>query len=381
MLAASIGIGATAAQAAEFIGSQKCMRCHKDEHASWQKSLHAKMVLPAKEGMLKDAAEAWAKDSKGTVGPTKGNVTGEAAKMDDVVYIVGTNWKQRYLVKDPTTGGHQFMDKQWNRMTKQWEGYGQKNTWETQCATCHTTGYKLTAYDAANPKAQKWAYAEPNIGCEACHGPGEKHAKSKKAADIFTFTGKSKAEQTKVCGYCHIRLENEQFKTAQGNPSEHFPAPKVGDSYLPGDDWTKWYTDHVVIPVVNPKFGPDREYEGDLKGMFKTDEQSKKSGIYDAGKHHQQYQEYIQSSHFKKDVTSCSDCHSSHAAEGKAMIVPANTCAKSGCHDASYTVEKYMPGTGQTATGLFVRTHTFNKDQARPKALTATGEPEFLNKK
>ena len=59
------------------------------------------------------------------------------------------------------------------------------------------------------------------------------------------------------------------------------------------------------------------------------------------------------------------------------MIVPANTCKN--CHDASYTVEKYMPGTGQTAAGLFIRTHTFNKDQARPKALTATGEPVFQN--
>jgi hypothetical protein len=34
-------------------------------------------------------------------GPTKGNIDGQAYKMDDVVFIVGTKWKQRYLVKNP----------------------------------------------------------------------------------------------------------------------------------------------------------------------------------------------------------------------------------------------------------------------------------------
>jgi len=37
----------------------------------------------------------------------------------------------------------------------------------------------------------------------------------------------------KACGYCHIRLENEKFKTAQGNPAKHFPPPRVGDSFKP----------------------------------------------------------------------------------------------------------------------------------------------------
>jgi len=60
------------------------------------------------------------------------------------------------------------------------------------------------------------------------------------------------------------------------------------------------------------------------------------------------------------------------------LIVAKDTCK--GCHDASFTVEKFMPGTGQTATGLFVRTHTFNKDQARPTVPTAKGEPVYFKK-
>jgi len=92
-----------------------------------------------------------------------------------VQLVVGSYWKQRYLVKNPSTGNLQFMDKQWNRVHKQWENCGQKNDWETQCATCHATGYRLLAYDPANPAAQKVAMVEHNIGCESSHGPGAKH--------------------------------------------------------------------------------------------------------------------------------------------------------------------------------------------------------------
>jgi hypothetical protein len=60
------------------------------------------------------------------------------------------------------------------------------------------------------------------------------------------------------------------------------------------------------------------------------------------------------------------------------MKDPKASCA--GCHDASYTPDKYMPGTGKTADNLFVRSHTFNKNQGRTGGPTATGEPEY-NKK
>ena len=61
------------------------------------------------------------------------------------------------------------------------------------------------------------------------------------------------------------------------------------------------------------------------------------------------------------------------------MIVAKNACAK--CHDATFTVEKYMPGSGSTAAGLTVRTHTFNKAQTRSTSgVVAQGEPEYFKK-
>jgi hypothetical protein len=372
-LGAATIMGAAAAADPEFAGSEKCGTCHQDAYKTWKQSNHAKMVRPKDEGILKDVVEQWDKG-----GPTKVNLTGAPAKLDDVVYVVGSKWKQRFLVKNAATGGHLFLDKQWNRIVKRWEGYGNKNDWGTNCGTCHSTGFRLTSYDEKNPAAQKWSMSEFNVGCEGCHGAGAKHVKSMKKADIYVFAGKPKAEQTRVCGYCHIRAENDKFLTPQGNASEHMPHPEVGKTWHPSEDWTKWYPEHVVIPGVQPEDKIDAVYKGDLGGMFKLDEISKQHGFFDGGKHHQQYQEFLQSKHYTKNVTSCSDCHSAHAGK-KPMIVAKDTCKQ--CHDASYTVEKYMPGTGQTVNDLFVRTHTFNKNQSRPAQTTASGEPEYYNKK
>jgi hypothetical protein len=51
--------------------------------------------------------------------------------------VVGTRWKQRFLVKNPATGHYQFLDKQWNSYTGVWEGYANKDDWDAGCANCH----------------------------------------------------------------------------------------------------------------------------------------------------------------------------------------------------------------------------------------------------
>ena len=128
-----------------------------------------------------------------------------------------------------------------------------------------------------------------------------------------------------------------------------------------------------------------KQYAGDLKGMFKVEEaalpqsppgpvqsaslQKKEdqlgdhgrgNGVYEEAKHHQQYQGFVQSAHFQKEVVSCIGCHSPHSGKGKPMKDARASCQS--CHDPSFTVDKYMPNTGQTAQGLFVRSHTFNKN-------------------
>ena len=368
-----------AASKATFVGSDKCGSCHVDEYKTWKSSLHAKMIRTPREALLKDAGDNWAKDAKGNAGPTKGNIDGKAATMNDIVYVVGSHWKQRYLVKNPATGNLQFMDKQWNTVHKQWEPYGQKNDWETQCATCHATGYRLTSYDPKNPATQKVAMSEHNTGCESCHGPGSDHAANLGKRPMFNPAKASKEQSSLVCGYCHVRKENYNFKTAQDHPREDQPHRVVGESYKAGqDDWRTWYPDKMLIPGVLPGQPLSKNYPNtDLNNAFFTDDKSQKWGSHDGRKHHQEYQDYVQSSHYKNNLLSCSDCHSPHAVKGKAAIEPMKTCA--GCHGNTYDPNKIMPGLASTAQNLFVRSHTFNKNQDRQGGPTKTGmgEPAY----
>lgn len=360
-----------------FVGSEKCKSCHAEEYKSWKGTFHAKMVQSRKGGILRDAVEKWQTDGTNP-GPTKGNVTGAPFKLDDVQYVLGSKWKQRYLVKNDQTGNLQFMDKQFNRLSGKWENYGQKNDWNAQCATCHTTGYRITAYDDKAKKTIRSEFVELNVGCEACHGPGAKHVSAKKTEKkktIFNPANVDAQAQSKVCGYCHIRVETEKWHTAQGNPREDMPAPRLGESYIAGEDWTKW--EGIIMPGLQPDQPFTKEYSGDFKGMFKVDEHSKANGIYEEGKHHQQYQGFIQSAHYKNGSMSCITCHSPHAGKGKLRKVPKDACKS--CHpNGEYTVEKHMPNTGQTAGGLFVRTHTFGKNP-RPsgKGAADMGPPNY----
>ncbi|HEX4886237.1 MAG TPA: multiheme c-type cytochrome [Casimicrobiaceae bacterium] len=380
-LAGLLVAGGTAAQTRgtmfgvenRFIGSDTCGACHQEALGTWKDTYHAKMVRTPREGLLKDALDNWAKDAKGNAGPTKANISGAPAKLDDVVYVVGSKWKQRYLVPNPQTGNHQFLDKQWNRASGTWEPYGQKNDWETQCSTCHATGYRAVSVGEKNA-ILKASMSEKNIGCEACHGPGLRHANSRNKADIFNPRNASKAEADKVCGYCHIRGENEFWRTAQGNAAEQLPHPVAGESYKAGsDDWTTWYPDKYLLPGVHADDAIGKNYPNtDLNNAFYIDDAAQKSGYFEALKHHQQYQEHLQSKHAKAGLLSCIDCHSSHGVQGK-QTVAAQTCTS--CHGASMDAKKMMPGLAQTAGGLMMRSHAFNPNPRAPRGTTADQLP------
>jgi hypothetical protein len=169
--------------ASDFAESEKCATCHAAEFRTWRDTYHAKMVRTPHDGLLKEAADNWARDSKGNPGPRKGNIDGRSYALGDVQWVIGSKWKQRYLVKNHATGNHQFLDKQWNRYSGTWEPYGQKDDWETPCSTCHAAGERITAKHPQNTEAATVAMPQKNADCEACHGPGANHAASRSRAD------------------------------------------------------------------------------------------------------------------------------------------------------------------------------------------------------
>src|SRR6266545_3810008 len=80
---------------AAFVGSERCGACHTEQYKTWKTTLHANMVRTRDAGILKDVVANWASDGKNP-GPTKVNLTGTGAKLDDVTHVVGSHWKQRF---------------------------------------------------------------------------------------------------------------------------------------------------------------------------------------------------------------------------------------------------------------------------------------------
>lgn len=85
---------------------------------------------------------------------------------------------------------------------------------QLQCFGCHTTG-------AVSGRTLSTERLTPGIGCEACHGPGEKHVvamKEKKTGNLHIFDpanlGAFELSQS-FCGTCHTSFEQAMLMPGQ----------------------------------------------------------------------------------------------------------------------------------------------------------------------
>jgi predicted CXXCH cytochrome family protein len=188
--------------------------------------------------------------------------------------------------------------------------------WNYMCAECHSTGVRKN-YD---PKTRRFAtsYAEVNVACEACHGPGSNHiAWARKDGDgrrpddptkglavtlddrrgvtwtISAETGNAQrspavraGHEVEVCGRCHAR--RGQFSEDDNSRRS------LGDS-------------HRVALLEDRLYYPD--------GQIRDE-------VYEYGS-------FLQSEMFHRGVT-CSDCHDPHS--GKLRAAGSQVCL--GCHSA-----------------------------------------------
>ena len=66
-------------------------------------------------------------------------------------------------------------------------------------------GLVAGAQYAATLVSRLWSghYADDGVGCEACHGPGARHAETKARVDVVHPVKRSPEEALAVCGQCH----------------------------------------------------------------------------------------------------------------------------------------------------------------------------------
>jgi len=315
---------------ANYVGSEKCMPCHKGIYELWKGTLHNKSqqtLTPANDTVVVN----W----QGTFKLKAGNPPEFTFKLSEspdkihrvilvdakdsskeVTYPVvrtygGWGWKQRYQVK--IGNNHFILPVQWNQLTSRWVPYNaqdwynedgslkqpaEKKSFEMSCAGCHNTGLELRPLG----KGYEAKYVELNIGCEKCHGPGSEHIRSPRAKETIVHPRKLNYERgIEICGQCH--------STGLSVPNGTFEFPwndKDNKPYKLGEPLSDYYQ---VKPGV----------WGDAQAH--------------ARQHHQQWIDVLKSIHYKWKVA-CYDCHNPHGGPGQFQLTKAdhnnNLCLS--CH-------------------------------------------------
>jgi predicted CXXCH cytochrome family protein len=186
--------------AATFVGGQTCAECHQPEFNLWHGSHHDRaMEIASDESVLGDfnntvferlgvTSRFFRRDGKFFV-----NTEGPDGQYHDyeIKYTFGIDPLQQYMVEFPK-GRVQVLRVSWDTHRKRWfevtppdatnerlapddplHWTGVAQNWNTTCAECHSTNLQKN-YDLASDTYHT-TFAEIDVSCEECHGPGSVH--------------------------------------------------------------------------------------------------------------------------------------------------------------------------------------------------------------
>ncbi len=195
---------------AGYIGSKTCGKCHEEVYDTWKVTPHANMLRDAKENPAVIRAK---------------NFEAVPFDKDDIYWVIGSHWIQKYITF--IDNDYYVLPKYWNITKDEWEPYSIFN-WRQQpytvfCDGCHTTGFD----------PETLTFHEPSIGCEACHGPGKKHAETEEPGDIVNPAKLDKVRRDMICEACHTDGKDKKY-------GGKYPFPA---GYTPGEDLNEYFTE------------------------------------------------------------------------------------------------------------------------------------------
>ena len=230
-----------------------------------------------------------------------------AFKLDQVAFVYGSRWKQRYFEK---RGRDYFpLPAQWDIQHRKWlpyhvpdgadwwtQYYGKGNTDRPTgptCDGCHSVNYNL-----ATREVTEW-----NVGCEKCHGPGSEHVAHPTTQNIVNPDRLDYVRGNDVCMQCHT----------QGRPASlpiygEYPDWPVG--YLPGERLADvWKLEEVKLGTQDFYFFPDGS----------------------AHKNRMQGNDFIQSNMYHRGLR-CFDCHQVHSNRNPSNLIATGNQLCLNCH-------------------------------------------------
>src|SRR6516165_10290387 len=185
----------TAVAGRSYVGSSMCGDCHVTIYQRWAKTRMANVVTDPKVNPQVVIPDFKKPDPLLTF------------KLEDVAFVYGTKWKQRYFKK---VGNDYFpLPAQWDVNHQIWRAYMvQPNTdWWVPfypadnnkrptgplCDGCHSVNYNI----------QTKTVSEWNVGCERCHGPGSAHASNPSRENIVNPAKLDFVRANDTCIQCH----------------------------------------------------------------------------------------------------------------------------------------------------------------------------------
>jgi hypothetical protein len=391
-----------AAPHAEFVGANACASCHSAEAASWKSSQHAFAMQDAQPGAVLGRFDSARFTGAGITSTffRRGNryfvnTDGEDGALHDfeIRWTFGVYPLQQYLVE--LTGGRtQALTVAWDARAADQGGQrwfslttghgagpqdplhwtGRRYNWNHACADCHSTAVRK-GYDERSNQFRT-SFAERNVACEACHGPGSRHARWGRypawLRKIFWDDDGLKARFTErravswaadsQSGIVHRsaprRTDHEIDVCAQC----HARRVHIADGYVAGAHLLDYY-----IPVI-------------IADMYYPDGQQK-GEVYNYGS-------FLQSRMYAAGVT-CSDCHDPHTAK---LRMPGNQacihCHVAATYDTPAHHHHLAAGPGQACASCHMPTtpymdidprHDHSIRIPRPDLSEAIGVPNACN--
>jgi tetratricopeptide (TPR) repeat protein len=210
---------ATLSTEAAYTGSEVCAGCHADQYQAWQHSHHDLALQAATPETVLARVTDPVDGTVFTAGDRGINISPEPGMVLAPRFTFGVGPLQQYVV-DGGNGAWQTYPIAWDSREvtsggQRWYNLndavyppgdpmhwrGRANRWNSQCADCHSTGVSK-GYDPET-RSYQTKFEVEDVGCEACHGPGSRHAADPGAAGLLRMA--AQAEQINACAACHSR--------------------------------------------------------------------------------------------------------------------------------------------------------------------------------
>ncbi len=201
-------LSASAQEENAYIGSNGCGMCHSAVKKDWAGHGHSMMLRPVENGAAPHMVKVGLPEGKGWDGVSY--VIGGArtyARFTDAKGYVVTGPKAQWSMKG-------------NALTA-FKADSAPGTYKYDCIRCHTVGWRESgAYDDGVENALEGipgAWHENGVGCEACHGMGERHAALKNKSEVKKTGGDMgivRDGSFEACGTCHKRTADNTLLLA-----------------------------------------------------------------------------------------------------------------------------------------------------------------------